>query len=753
MATSAHSQSATPSAREEVYRKLMDFPALVKGGRVAPNWLPDGSSFWYAEGGPQNTVIQKVDPASNAVTPLFDVSRLREALADDLGYEPPDLGVPFRTFEFKGPDEVGFEVEGNEYRLNLRTYRLSRQFPLAVGGGIDLDYLASERDRVTPRKFWKDKFMLQGRAQQPEKLSPDGKWFVSVRNNNVYLRATVDGRYVPLTNDGDSETFWDVETVQWDPWSPNSLQLAVVEQHTAGMARVPTIKWLKPLEEGIDNIIAIQGGGVMNRAELFLVDIVSKQPMAIDLGETKDKYLVILGWLPDGSEVLVAHFTRVLDRVDIRAVSARTGKVRTLMTETSKTFVRNTHQIWTNNNGLLDMSLGFNLLPRGDGFIWASERDGWKHLYLYDMNGKLVRQLTQGEFPISRVERIDQANGWVYFTAHGDSSRPYDKHLYRVSLQGRGFQQLTEGKGQHEVSIAPSSQFFVDTYSSVDVPPRTVLRRADGKLLKTLSEADIGRLKQAGWVSPKEYVVKAADGKTDLWVTMLFPYDFDPSKKYPVVENIYGGPMVTVRPMAFYESRNHLDYAMVNLGFVVVSLDARGTPKRSKAFQDVVFRSWGVNEIPDHAAAIKQLGERYSFMDLDRVGIYGASWGGQFAFRAMTQAPELYKVGVSIVPGFDPYEGFHQESYLGMPLDNKEAYVTADAFHLADRLKGKLMMIGGMNDVVTQKGLFKMSQLLIDLGIQHEMMVYPEAGHGTQGKTSRFHDEFVKNYFVRHLQP
>ncbi len=740
--------------REATYRKYLEIDKLVVGGKVAPHWLPDGDGFWYVDGSPRDTAIQKVDPVANTVTPLFDLPRLRQVLAEELGHEPPNVGVPFRSLEFVGPHRVRFEVEGGEYRLDLRTYVVEKEFPPSDDTVLGIEFLPSERERNTLKSFWKEDFRLSGRTRQPERLSPDGRWFVSLEDNNVRLRATVDGRYVPLTRDGNAESFWDVETVQWNPWSHDSLKLAITRQHTAGMARIPTIKWLKPLEESVEDIITIQAGGVMNEAELYLIDVVAKQPMKIDLGETKDKYLVVLDWLPDDSELLVAQFTRLLNRVDIKAVNARSGVVRTVMTETSSTFVRNTHQIWWKNSPMTGLNpFGFELLPRGDGFIWTSERDGWKHLYLYDLRGKLLRQLTKGEFPVHEVEQIDQANGWVYFTAQGDPSRPYDKHLYRVSFQGGAVQRLTEGNGQHEPKISPSGRFFVDTFSSVDTPPRTVVRAVNGKLLRTLQEADISRLRQVGWVPPQEHVVKAADGVTDLWVTMIFPADFDRNKKYPVVEDIYGGPMVTVRPMVFFEPRNIFDYALANLGMIVISLDARGTPKRSKAFQDVVFKSWGQHEIADHAAAVRQLGQRFSFIDLDRVGIYGVSWGGQFAFRALTQAPELYKAGVSIVPGFDPYEGYHQESYLGLPQDNKAVYLTADAFHLADRLKGKLMMIGGINDTVTQKGLFKMSQILIDLGIPHEMMIYPETGHGAQGRTGRFHNELVKSFFLRNLNP
>jgi dipeptidyl aminopeptidase/acylaminoacyl peptidase len=518
------------------------------------------------------------------------------------------------------------------------------------------------------------------------------------------------------------------------------------------MARIPTIQWLKPLEEAAE-VITIPAGGRINRNELYLLDVFGGAPVHVDLGDTSDQYLIVLGWLPDGSQLLFARYDRLLTRVDIMSADARTGAARVIMTEQSKTFLTNQHEaIWGTDTG-------FTLLPDGSGFLWRSERDGWDHLYRYDLNGTLVARLTQGPFPVISVVRVDQKNGWVYFQAHGDQARPYDTHLYRVSLTGTGFRQLTDGPGQHAVQLSPSAEYFTDTFSSVDLPPSTVLRKADGTLVGSLGEADISRLKKVGWVPPKEYVVKAADGKTDLWATMYFPYDFDPTKKYPVVEYIYAGPQTAVRPMDFGTASGpfarllNFNRALANLGFLVVTLDGRGTPGRSKAFHDAIYHNWGNFEIADHAGAIRQLGERLPFMDLSRVGIQGASWGGHYAFRALTQAPDLYKVAVAEFPGFDSRSFTLYEIYLGMPRDNKALYDAADVFALAPKVKGKLLLTSGTNDTGTMRDLFKMSEQLIRLGIRHDVMVYPNTGHGALGKTGEYNAELKLRYFIDHLQP
>ncbi|MGH8251028.1 MAG: DPP IV N-terminal domain-containing protein [Steroidobacteraceae bacterium] len=739
---------AEPSAQDEaIYQSYLDFGRLVEGGRVVPHWLPDGSSFWYAEGGPNDRKIIKVDAATDTSVPFFDAAQLRSVLTETLGHEPAGNGIPFENFQFDGQHSVNFSLEGSEYALDLDQYELTRQIPPSSSSNA---LVISEAERAVPGTFMREKFVGIGRLPSPESMSPDGRWIAGIEDHDVVMRATVDGQKVSFTDDDTRDAFWDVEATLWNPWSPDSQKLAVFKQHTKGLARIPSIKWLIPLAQAME-VVTVPAGGALYRSELYLVDMFRREPLPVDLGDMTNQYLRILTWLPDGSELIIARYNRVMSRVRIQAVNAATRVVRTILTEESDTFLTNQHEaIWATETG-------FTLLPDGSGFIWNSERSGWDHLYRYDMNGKLMGQLTRGEWPVKDVMKVDQQGGWVYFTGHGDQSRPYDTHLYRVGLNGKRMMQLTEGKGQHAANIAPSAAYFVDTYSAVDVPPKTVLRKTDGTLIRTLGEADISRLKEVGWTPPQECVVKATDGETDLWATLYFPYDFDPESKYPVVEYIYAGPQIAVRPMDFGDDAQrgqaNFNRALSNLGFIVVSLDARGTPERSKAFHDMVYMNWGQFEIDDHAGALRQLGERLGFLDLDRVGIWGLSWGGHFAFRALTQAPDLYKVGISEVPGFDPRSFILYEPYLGMPQANKATYDAADPFALARQLKGELLLIGGINDTATQADVFKMSETLIRLGKQHRTMIYPNSGHGAVGKTGEYDLELKKRFFVEHLQP
>ena len=403
-----------------------------------------------------------------------------------------------------------------------------------------------------------------------------------------------------------------------------------------------------------------------------------------------------------------------------------------------------------------DVADVFTLLAGGKRFVWISERDGWNHLYLYDLNGTLLRRLTAGAFPVVRVIAVDEQTGWVYFTAHGDQQRPYDTHLYRVNLEGKNFTRLTEASGQHAIDFAPANEFYLDMHSTVARPPAVELRRADGTLLQTLSRTNIDVLKkELQWSPPEEFVVKAADGKTDLYGILYKPYDFDPNKKYPVIEYIYGRSNRTNVPRTFRRSSINAR-AWAQLGFIIFTVDARGTPERGKAFNDAFYGTGNRYRILDHVAALKHLAEKRSYMDLSRVGIYGYSRGGYNTVRAMLLAPDVYHVGIAAAGSTGPRPGLSPGAavYLGLPQNNKEGYEYADQLRWVGNLKGKLLLINGTSDVAADFGEnMKMVEALIQAGKPFDMLVLPEQGHAPTGASYTYRREAMRRYFQEHLKP
>jgi dipeptidyl aminopeptidase/acylaminoacyl peptidase len=764
-----HAQEAEQTARqskqaerEAMYYRYLEFASYVKGGSIQPHWMADGSSFWYAEGAPANTVIWKVDPRANTKTPLFDTARLAQALTKVLGHEPPYKGLPFDKFSFVDAHDpllqglkprsssaldvaaeaathnekaVKFAVEGKEFVLQLDTYAITRAPALSE----------EEKKRLVPRVVRKS--FPRTASDVVEVLSPDGRWFAGLKEHNLWLRSTYDGRTVQLTTDGVKDYEWDRwgSLYPWAQWSPDSFKLAVKKVDYRKVPKIPVVHWLKPREE-VEWVRHSRAGEPIHRSELYIVDILSKRQVRVDIGEEPDQFIYILEWRPDGSEFFFLRTDRLWKTLDLMAADPITGSTRVVVTETQKTFLRPSRRRLT-------------LLEDGERFIWMSERDGWDHLYLYTIDGNLVRRLTEGAFPVMRVEAVDLKAEYVYFTAHGEPQRPYDTHLYRVNLEGKGFTRLTEATGQHAIQFAPSKEFFLDKHSSVARPPVVELRSADGTLLQTLSKANIEALKEElKWKPPEEFVVKAADGETDLYGVLYKPYDFDPNRKYPVIDHIYAGPQTTWVPRTFAIERRtlilKLAQPLAQLGFIVFIVDGRGTPGRGKEFQDVIYGNFGRNEIPDHVATLKQLAAERPYIDLGRAGIFGGSWGGYMTIRAMVFAPDVYHVGVASAPAADLYfAALAVEPYLGLRQENKEAYEYGSSLRLAGNLKGKLLLICNTLDVNTPfSATMKIVEALIRAGKPYDLIVLPEQNHWPSGTSHTYWREAMRRYFQEHLQ-
>jgi dipeptidyl-peptidase-4 len=732
----AFAQTAAQSEREEMYSRYLKFGSLTKGGSVRPQWMMDGSTFWYAEGAPDNTVIWRVDPKANAKTALFDTARVRKALAPLLGHEPPHSGLPFNEFSFlNGEKQARFTVENRDFVLQLGPHLIT----LLPSSSED------QKNRTDDRFVGKGLFA--GARGVREVNSPDHRWSALTRDHNLWLRSSADDRSVQMTTDGIHGYEWDVEGAVW---SPNSLRLAVRKADLRQMHSIPIIHWLKSAEE-VEWVRYPKAGAPLSQNELFTWDILSKRLVRVDVGLNVDKYFFVVGWRPDGSELYFLKMSRETKTLDLMAANPTTGATRSVLTETRDTFI----------GGLQFLNTGwskvFTMIGGGDRFLWMSERDGWNHLYLYRSDGTLIRRLTEGSFPVLQVVAVDEKSGWIYFTAHAEK-RLYDTHLYRVNLDGKGFTRLTDGIGQHNVEFAPSKEFFLDTHSSTGRPPAVELKAADGTVLQTLSKAHIEALGTLNWSPPEEFVVKAADKKTELYGVLYKPHDFDPSRSYPVVDFIYAGPQTTVVPRTFADVRGLHPQALAQLGFITFVVDGRGTPERGKEFQDVVYGNVGRNEIPDHVAVLRELGERRPYMDLGRVGILGHSYGGYFALRAALMAPDVYHVAVSSAPVADlaetPANGI--EPYLDLPQNNREGYEYAANLRLASSLRGKLLlMIGTSDDDVRFSSAMKIADALIRANKPYEMVVLPEQPHSLvrMGSVYAYWQETVRRYFQECLRP
>jgi dipeptidyl aminopeptidase/acylaminoacyl peptidase len=745
----APSPAPTPESREARYKEFLKIPSLLKGGYLEAHWIKDGDSFWYVAGAPDETAIFVVHPEQNTVAPLFEVERLRAALRSALGKEPPSGGVPFTDFSFTDEREraVRFTVERRVFTLQLGDYALSEQ-PAPS---------AEEKERTTARPTDVGRKVLPaGFFDTRETLSPDGRWFAGASAGKLYLRSTAGDQRVIVNEDVGPNAAWETYRASW---SPDSRRLAAPRVDYTGCTLHPVVHWLSE-PESVDWAHIFPAGSTLPRAEWHIIDVATRKATPIQGSGVESRGGEPVAWTADSSKFFYVRSARYNKKLELILVDALTGATWVVLTETQPTFVR----LFTPQFSFGD----FTLLRGDERFLWLSERDGWTHIYLYQTDGTLVRQLTHGEYVVLSVIAVDEANGWAYYTAHGDRSRPYDTHVYRVSLEGGEPQQLTEARGQHDVpqfwkymgaprregiQLSPSRRFFVDTHSDTDRPPRSELRRADGTLVRTLVTADTSRVEALGWQPPQTFVVKAADGTTDLYGQLYTPTDFDPSRQYPVLEYIYGGPQLVHVPGMYADRKAVICAAWAELGFVVIMLDARGTPDRGKAFQDVVYGAFGKNEIPDHVAALTQLAKTRPYMDMSRVGVFGGSWGGYFAVRAMLQAPETYHVGVADRPVMD-VDTTPAEPWMGSPEDNPEGYAQADSHKIADQLRGKLLLIGATSDInAVFSQTIKFVEALTRAERPYDLALLVEQNHAPTGVYQRYAEEAATRYLVEHLRP
>lgn len=721
---------------------------LVTGGTITPAWSPDGASLAFLEGPPENRRGWLVDLESGHKGQLFaDVAALREAIREATGQTPAGRELPFSHIDFIGPRRLAAVVGSARLTIDLDSGAVAK---LPEESFADLYLEASDTARRSPREFPRTQ-PLTDPVKARELASPDGEHFVSTLDGNIMLRSARDGRTVPLTTDGSAEHEYRFDVV--DPslltlgmafpvcnWSPDGSRLAAYKVDNRGVHRSPQVHYLKREDELVHRYHG-QAGGPLERSTLYVLDRYGRPAVPLDLGDTTDTYPVHAAWLPDGSRLVVFVLRRDCRRIDVLLADATTGATRPVFSEEGETFVRIHHDVY------FGRKIGLFLTPDGTGLLHLSERSGWNHLYLYDLDGNLVRQLTDGDWSVDYVHRTE--DDYAYFSAHLDQDRPYDVHLARVPLTGGPVERLSEEPGVHAMTFAPDGESLVDTWSTPAAGPCSVLRRRDGSTLCELSTADTSRL---SWTPPRQFTVTAADGETELWGVMFFPADFDETRRYPLIEYVYGGPQIAVAPHAFGGHFGKAAQALAQLGYVTFVVDGRGTPQRSKAFHDVVFRDWNAGLVPDHAAAVEQLKRRHAYLTDAKTGVIGHSWGGYSAFRLAAERPDVYCAAVSSAPGFDPYSSVLYECYLGFPQTDREAYRAAENYPHASKLAAAFLLACGSSDHATWTDSMKMSEALIHAGKAHEFVVLPGQGHGFDSVHDAYFWRKVADHFDTHLR-
>ncbi len=523
------------------------------------------------------------------------------------------------------------------------------------------------------------------------KISPDSRYVSFVRNHNLWLVSVADGKERALTQGGTEE----IRKGELDWVYPEELEIL-------------TAHWWAPDSSAI--------------AYLEMDERSGGEPRAMDTGENADVYIARVNWLTDSKHIAIQRLNRQQTVLDLLVADAASGETRTVLTEKD--------QYWIN------ISNDLRFLKDGKRFLLSSERSGYRHLYLYDLEGKELAQLTKGEWEVSAVDAVDEAKGLVYFT--GTAKSPLERHLYRVSLEGSAVSRITIHNGTHEVNMAPDASAFVDTYSDSLTPPRQDLARADGSLLRVINENKVAELADYHLSAPQFVSVKTHDG-VQLNAVMIKSPDFDATRKYPVLVYTYGGPHAQVVVNQWTGNTFLWHELMAQKGYIVFALDNRGSAGRGHVFEEPVHYRLGAQELSDQRDGVAYL-KSLPFVDAGRIGIWGWSYGGHMTLHAMFEAPEDFKAGFAGGPVTDWhfYDSIYTERYLGLLPQNEKGYRSSSPIDRAAGLKGKLLIAHGTgDDNVHFANTLSLINKLIELGKYVEVMPFPGRGHGVSDPAAR----------------
>jgi dipeptidyl-peptidase-4 len=685
-------------------------PGGFMGGGL--QWTPDGKATYAFEDG----TFKRTDVLTGEKTPLFDDTKLLAAVNAMTGRQ--EVKLFFNRFQYLDDGKkIQFQAFNKTYIYDLASSKLVSYEPERAIVGV------------------------RGRAYG-DILSPDLKYRAFTRDYDLYVK-DMDGNETALTTDGSEDLrngfpdwVYPEELSQYQAfwWSPDSKKIAFMQFDEKPVTKYPIIHDIQPIPQ-LEMLGYPKPGGNNPIIRLFIADVAAKKLVRLETGDDLDVYLYRGQWTNDGKEFTYHRLNRFQNKVEVFAADPATGKTRLLLTDTDPCYI--------------DEQTELIFLKDNQRFLWTSERSGWKEIYLYDLSGKLLKQLTNVKLPVRGITGVDEARGWVYFA--GMEANGTESHAYKVKLDGTGLAKMTSEPGSHNVAFSPNFDYYTDNYSSFDHPGKSTLFKADGKLVKVLNETTVSKeFQDLKLIKPEHFLFKSADGKYDLDGILYFPAHFDPNEKYPLILSIYGGPGTK----AVSNRYNMADggQTLAQLGFLVATCDYRGVSGRGKAFQNLHYLKLGQVEFEDHVAFVKALGQR-PYVDTGRVGIFGGSYGGYFTALCLLKAPDVFHVGVaaSSVTDWRNYDSIYTERYMRRPQDNPDGYEKGSCLTYAKDLKGHLyLQHGTIDDNVHPGNTIQLVQALLRENKRFDLMLYPENQHGIRYPHAA---ETRVAYFIEHLKP
>jgi dipeptidyl-peptidase 4 len=684
-----------------------------------------GDRFWYLDSENGLPTLMVADAARRTKSAAYDPIRMATALqAAGLEEKDPQRIHPDEFDRTEDGQSVRITIDGTRYKCALGAeYRCSLELAGPAG---------------TPKPSLSDASLAD--------FSPDGRRAVFLRDWNLWVRDIATGAEKQLTKDGVKDYGYATDNAGWAHtehaivvWSPDSKKIATFQQDqrkTGDMYAVTSRIGHPHLETWKYPLV---GDKDVTMIERVLIDVdrakVTRLKMPPDQHRsTLCDHLICDGpwedvqWADDAKTLAFVSTSRDHKVENMRIADAATGAVRDVFTETAPTFFESGYK-----------HVNWRYLSRRNEILWFSQRENWGNLYLYDAGtGKLKHAVTEGAWNVDEVLHVDQTTGDMILTGTGrePSEDPYYRRIYSANLDGKHLKLLTTEDADHVATVSGDGKFIVDSYSTPQTPQVMVLRDQSGQAIEEMAHGDITRLNAAGWIAPETFHVKGRDGKTDVYGLLFRPANLDPSRKYPIIDYIYPGPQGgSFGTHSFQASRADCN-SLAELGFIVVEIEGMGNPKRSKAFHDEYLNDIGMNAIPDQISGIKELAQRYAWIDLDRVGMWGHSGGGNATVATMLHFPDFIKVGIAESGNHENrnYEDDWDEKWVGLLKTNADGTTNYDSqanASFAGNLKGKLMLAHGMlDDNVPVSITMLLIDALVKANKDFDLMVFPQAHHG-----------------------
>jgi dipeptidyl aminopeptidase/acylaminoacyl peptidase len=726
----------------------------------APHWI-SGTRFWYRKSVKGGDVFVLVDAASAVKRPAFDHDRIAAALGKVTGHSYTGTTLPFDRITFvDGEVAIDIAVGGTTWRCALVLSACARHEDAAQGGrggqtrqggrgGGGRGAVVEDGGgggNIAQTLFGGGYYGGEGNRAGDGKprVSPDGKTEAYIRDANIWTRPVGSTDGTQLSLDGAPGNAYDLRSVSWSPDSQKIAAYRVIPGYKREIHYVESSP-ADQLQPKTQSRLYSKPGDILDINQPVLFDVAGRKNISVSNALFPNAYTqTALLWRGDSRAVTFEYNQRGHQVFRVIEINAATGTARAIVDEAPKTFFS-----YSSKRYRYDVNDGGEI-------IWMSERDGWNHLYLYDgATGTVKNQITNGNWVVRGVDRVDSASRQTWFHASGtyEGQDPYQVHYYRINFDGSGLTALTQADGHHNVALSPDGRYYVDMWSRADLAPVSQLRRAsDQSVVMELEHADARPLFAGGIRAPEPFVAKGRDGTTDIYGIIVRPSNFDPKKKYPAIEYIYAGPHDSFVPKTWGVPGGM--QAQAELGFIVVQIDGMGTSNRSKAFHDVAWQNIGDAGFPDRILWHKAVAAKYPYYDISRVGIYGGSAGGQSSTGALLFHPEFYKVAVSFAGCHDNRmdKMWWNEQWMGWPIGPQ--YAQSSNVDHASRLQGKLLLlVGELDENVDPASTFQVANALIKANKTFDLFVFPggEHGVGRRGRLTYYGNTKQWDYFVHNL--